>query len=357
MKHLQTSSVLVMGLCVEIAKNIILGESRGHHLFGGENGDFVCFTEVQGMTVLNGIGPIEIKVLCTASPGKEGPYTFSICDTSGFSDYTHEGIVSQVKVSRKISFKPLLTSFAEPDFVVTEFSKCCRPSQLLIGFQALHEFCTQHSRHLRPHNEVCLYMDLYCVYYQKRLLESGNLGTKGNNAGGSSLMTESYSSSQVPPEKSIPICTLKNFPNAIEHTLQVIKLGRNGSLQALEPSFGQGQKCCPLLLTFDTNSPLHLDCVVAAANLFAQTRRVPPQRCCGQTPAVSAAPQFAPKSGIRIHVSEQEFQSTSATVLSADGRQLEELKTSLPTPDKLLGFKMYPIDREKEFCGVHGWLL
>ncbi|KAM7315997.1 hypothetical protein ACRRTK_014310 [Alexandromys fortis] len=43
--------------------------------------------------------------------------------------------------------------------------------------------------------------------------------------------------------------------------------------------------------------------------------------------------------------------------LSADGRQLEELKTSLPTPDKLLGFKMYPIDREKEFCGVHGWLL
>lgn len=33
-------------------------------------------------------------------------------------------------------------------------------------------------------------------------------------------LTESYSSSQDPPEKSIPICTLKNFPNAIEHTLQ-----------------------------------------------------------------------------------------------------------------------------------------
>ena len=33
-------------------------------------------------------------------------------------------------------------------------------------------------------------------------------------------MTESYSSTQDPPEKSIPICTLKNFPNAIEHTLQ-----------------------------------------------------------------------------------------------------------------------------------------
>jgi hypothetical protein len=33
-------------------------------------------------------------------------------------------------------------------------------------------------------------------------------------------MTESYGSSRDPPEKSIPICTLKNFPNAIEHTIQ-----------------------------------------------------------------------------------------------------------------------------------------
>ena len=34
-------------------------------------------------------------------------------------------------------------------------------------------------------------------------------------------LTESYGSSRDPPEKSIPICTLKNFPNAIEHTIQV----------------------------------------------------------------------------------------------------------------------------------------
>ena len=39
-------------------------------------------------------------------------------------------------------------------------------------------------------------------------------------------LTESYSSSQDPPEKSIPICTLKNFPNAIEHTIQVGVRGR-----------------------------------------------------------------------------------------------------------------------------------
>lgn len=64
-------------------------------------------------------------------------------------------------------------------------------------------------------------MDRRCVYYRKPLLESGTLGTKCNVQVVLPSMTESYSSSQDPPEKSIPICTLKNFPNAIEHTLQV----------------------------------------------------------------------------------------------------------------------------------------
>lgn len=73
-----------------------------------------------------------------------------------------------------------------------------------------------------------LYMDRRCVYYRKPLLESGTLGTKGNVQVVIPFLTESYSSSQDPPEKSIPICTLKNFPNAIEHTLQVISLGLFG---------------------------------------------------------------------------------------------------------------------------------
>lgn len=65
-----------------------------------------------------------------------------------------------------------------------------------------------------------VYMDRRCVYYHLPLLESGTLGTKGNVQVVLPGKTESYSSSQDPPEKSIPICTLKNFPNAIEHTLQ-----------------------------------------------------------------------------------------------------------------------------------------
>lgn len=65
-----------------------------------------------------------------------------------------------------------------------------------------------------------IYMDRRCIYYRKPLLESGTLGTMGNIQVVVPNLTESYSSSQDPPEKSIPICTLKNFPNAIEHCLQ-----------------------------------------------------------------------------------------------------------------------------------------
>ena len=64
-------------------------------------------------------------------------------------------------------------------------------------------------------------MDRRCVIYEKPLLESGTLGTKGNTQVVLPHMTESYSSSQDPPEKQAPSCTVKSFPNAIAHTIEV----------------------------------------------------------------------------------------------------------------------------------------
>ncbi|XP_045852589.1 ubiquitin-like modifier-activating enzyme 1 [Meles meles] len=612
---------------------------------GFESGDFVSFTEVQGMDELNDTYPMEIQVL--------GPYTFSICDTSSFSEYTRGGIVSQVKVPKKISFKSLLASLAEPDFVITDFAKFPRPGQLHIGFQALHRFCAQHGRSPRPHNEEdatalvalaqavnaqalpvvqqdsldedlirklayvaagdlapinafigglaaqevvkacsgkfmplmqwlyfdaleCLpedrqaltedrcrpcqnrydgqvavfgsdlqeklgkqnyflvgagaigcellknfamiglgcgengaitvtdmdtieksnlnrqflfrpwdvtklksetaaaavrqinpyirvmshqnrvgpdtehiyddsffqnldgiasaldnmdarmYVDRRCVYYRKPLLESGTLGTKGSVQVVIPFLTESYSSSQDPPEKSIPICTLKNFPNAIEHTLQwardefeglfkhaaenvnqyltdskfverTLRLAGTQPLEMLEAVqrslvlqrpqtwadcvtwayhhwhtqyssnicqllhnfppdqltssgalFWSGPKRCPHPLIFDVNNPLHLDYVMAAANLFAQTYGL-----MGSQDRAAVAillqsmdiPEFAPKSGVRIHISDRELQNASASV---DDSRLQELKAMLPSPEKLPGFKMYPINFEKD---------
>lgn len=67
-------------------------------------------------------------------------------------------------------------------------------------------------------------MDQRCVLYQKPLLESGTLGTKGNTQVVVPHLTESYGSSRDPPEKETPSCTVKNFPNMIQHTIQVLIL-------------------------------------------------------------------------------------------------------------------------------------
>ena len=64
------------------------------------------------------------------------------------------------------------------------------------------------------------YTDKRCVYFKKPLIESGTLGTQANVQIIVPHLTESYSSTQDPPEKSIPICTVKNFPHQIEHTIQ-----------------------------------------------------------------------------------------------------------------------------------------
>ncbi|MBA43185.1 MAG: hypothetical protein CMF62_04140 [Magnetococcales bacterium] len=65
-----------------------------------------------------------------------------------------------------------------------------------------------------------LYMDSRCVFFNKPLLESGTLGTKGNVQVIIPHLTENYGAKQDPPEKTIPMCTLKHFPNKIEHCVQ-----------------------------------------------------------------------------------------------------------------------------------------
>jgi len=69
-----------------------LDESR-HDL---QDGDYVTFSEVQGMTELNGCEPRKVKVL--------GSYTFSIGDTRKFGSYTRGGVVTPVKMPQTMSF-------------------------------------------------------------------------------------------------------------------------------------------------------------------------------------------------------------------------------------------------------------
>ncbi|CAF3464770.1 unnamed protein product [Rotaria sp. Silwood1] len=64
------------------------------------------------------------------------------------------------------------------------------------------------------------YIDRRCVYYGKPLVDSGTLGTKASVQVVVPYLTESYSSTRDPPDPSIPMCLLHNFPNMIEHTIQ-----------------------------------------------------------------------------------------------------------------------------------------
>ncbi|VVC91377.1 unnamed protein product [Leptidea sinapis] len=611
---------------------------------GLQDGDYVTFSEVQGMTELNGCEPIKIKVI--------GAYTFSIGDTTNFSKYVQGGIVTQVKMPKKLKFKPLKESLKEPEFIITDFGKMDYPQQLHVAFAALYKFeeiesclpkpwsnndaqkfleivneiiksgdivkdgefevnkelmetfakissgdlnpmnaaiggvvaqevmkacsgkfhpivqwmyldaieCLPLDRSelteenckptgsrydgqiavfgksfqkkigqlkyfivgagaigcellknfammgvgadggrvtvtdmdlieksnlnrqflFRPHdvqnpksstaakvikrmnplmnvlaqeNRVCpetecvyndeffealdgvanaldnvdarIYMDRRCVYYRKPLLESGTLGTKGNTQVVVPCLTESYSSSQDPPEKSIPICTLKNFPNAIEHTLQwardefeglfrqaaehaaqylqdphflerTMNLPGSQPLDSLEsvrnainerplnfddcvkwarlhfeaqysnqikqllfnfPShqtttsgakFWSGPKRCPSPLTFDPEDELHLDYIVAAANLRAQVYGVP--TCVDRTHIATVAssvqvPIFKPRSGVTIAVTDAQLQQMSDKM---DQKKVKNIIGDLPPPSELGELKITPLDFEKD---------
>ncbi|XP_062608943.1 ubiquitin-like modifier-activating enzyme 6 [Saccostrea cucullata] len=102
-------------------------------MHGFESGDHVTFREINGMTALNGY-TCQIKVT--------SPYTFEICDTSGqdFAPYEHGGIVKQVKVSKMISFKSLEQELRNPSLLVPDLCKFEAPTNLHLGFLALHQF-------------------------------------------------------------------------------------------------------------------------------------------------------------------------------------------------------------------------
>lgn len=64
-----------------------------------------------------------------------------------------------------------------------------------------------------------LYVDSRCVLFNKPLFESGTLGTKGNTQVIIPNLTENYGASQDIEDSSFPVCTIKNFPNKIEHII------------------------------------------------------------------------------------------------------------------------------------------
>eukprot|EP00199_Chlamydomonas_sp_CCMP681_P000060 CAMPEP_0119109006 /NCGR_PEP_ID=MMETSP1180-20130426/16736_1 /TAXON_ID=3052 ORGANISM="Chlamydomonas cf sp, Strain CCMP681" /NCGR_SAMPLE_ID=MMETSP1180 /ASSEMBLY_ACC=CAM_ASM_000741 /LENGTH=1022 /DNA_ID=CAMNT_0007094699 /DNA_START=109 /DNA_END=3180 /DNA_ORIENTATION=- len=112
-----------------------------------QDGDLVTFSEVIGMTQLNGHAPIALKN-CK-------PHSFELdLDTSVYAEYQRGGIVTQFKPSKQLKFQTLEAALSNPgEFLLTDFAKFERPALLHVGFQAVDAFLTAEGHLPRPANK------------------------------------------------------------------------------------------------------------------------------------------------------------------------------------------------------------
>ena len=76
--------------------------------------------------------------------------------------------------------------------------------------------------------------------------------------------------------------------------------------------FWSGPKRCPHHIEFDVNNSLHLDYVFAAANLRAEVYGIKQNRdrdAVAKITSLVKVPEFTPKSGVRIAVTDAEAQA------------------------------------------------
>ncbi|XP_077182207.1 ubiquitin-like modifier-activating enzyme 7 isoform X3 [Paroedura picta] len=118
-------------------------EGQGHQFV---DGDWVTFTEVEGMTELNNLEPCPILVA--------GQYSLEIGDTSSFSPYEGGGIITQVKMPQEQSFDSLCVSMNSPKIKTPDAVKMSRYHTLHLSFWALHLFQSKIKRLPRPRNQT-----------------------------------------------------------------------------------------------------------------------------------------------------------------------------------------------------------
>lgn len=332
-------------------------------------------------------------------------------------------------------------SVMNPDMRVTAYQeKVAADTEHLFGddfYDKLSGVCTA-----LDNVEARLYVDQRCVFYRLPMLESGTLGTKGNTQVVIPHLTENYGATRDPPEKSIPVCTLKNFPNQIQHTLQWARDWFEGDfkqsaeeanaylsapsaahyLESLQPNtktetlrtiqrilkderpatfedcvawarltfeqlfhnqilqllhnfpenqvtsagteFWSGSKRCPKALEFDADARdedagmrNHLDFVVAAANLRAEMfgiqGRTDEEYFCAQLRNI-IVPDFAPQEGVKIAANEEEAKqeaasnANSSAMMDTGDTEADDIWNSLPKPESLAGFRLQPIEFDKD---------
>jgi ubiquitin-activating enzyme E1 len=126
--------------------------SLENNMHGFEEGDWIKFTEIQGMTQLNYIEKVNEFVHRVKKV--VSPYEFVIdTDSTAFGDYTNGGIATEVKRPFAMNFLSLREALQKPEFVLTDLAKFEQPGQLHIAVQALHHFAANNGGQFpRPWN-------------------------------------------------------------------------------------------------------------------------------------------------------------------------------------------------------------
>merc|ERR1712137_1370023 len=115
--------------------------------------------------------------------------------------------------------------------------------------------------------------------------------------------------------------------------------------------FWSGAKRAPTPVKFDPNEQLHMDFVIAAANLRAFNYGLK-----GHVDAAAfkqhldsvIVPDFTPKRNVKITTNEQEAKDKPTVYSDSDEDTLQELVKDLPDPSSLAGFRLVPIEFEKD---------
>jgi len=105
---------------------------------------------------------------------------------------------------------------------------------------------------------------------------------------------------------------------------------------------------------FNSNDPVHLDFIIAAANLHAFNYGLR-----GETdPAVFRkiadsviVPEFTPKSGVKVQINDSDPAPGASGNTEID--DLAEVTKKLPSPSSLAGYRLTPVDFEKDDDSNH----
>lgn len=122
---------------------ITVHEDKRHKF---QDGDYVKFTEVEGMTQLNSLPPTKIDVI-------DG-YSFKVhVDSTSFSAYQRQGLVENVKVTKQVSYHSLKDSVLNPAassqygmLETPDLRFFGRSEQLHISLRAIWHFQKEHGR-------------------------------------------------------------------------------------------------------------------------------------------------------------------------------------------------------------------